>query len=1022
MATEFQKGDKVQSISDPSRIGVVTGSRPDHAGEHYYEVTWLATGITRVVPGNDLRPFGSGTTPIENLARGNLAGYQEFQRLVTRQRLSRENPLRNNIAAYNASRICFYPHQFRPLLKFVDSPNGRLLIADEVGLGKTIEAGLVLTELRARHDVERVLVVCPSSLREKWRREMKDKFDMKFDIYDTKALMEVLDDYERDPDRSRFYGIVSLETIRQDAVRERLSVVSPDFDMVIVDEAHHMRNFETKQRKVGVVLSSTAMSMLMLTATPVHIGNENLFSLLNILDADSFPDQWSTEQQLRANEPIVLAQRMLARADVNIAAVIEVLQPDRLAPSIKSNPAYDDVMARLGEAQAAGKDTKQVWRRMIVESQRSLAELNLIGHILTRTRKREVETDAPRRRPRTYRRPFSAVEQKLYDNVTDFIINQMERHGTRGIPVQWVLNSYQRRMASSIPAMVESICGNQATASDVEDVELPDDVDESEIDSAHAEFRAGLAAILRRWPAEAKDTKYELFKSALDELRSKEPTGKVMVFAFFKPTLYYLKRRLADDGFDVHVVTGDVPPGLRPDILERFRLSDKFSVLLSSRVGSEGLDFQFCATMFNYDLPWNPMEVEQRIGRLDRIGQQSKVIVIGNLWMEGTIEDRIFRRLYERIGIFERSIGNLEPILGDVIGTLEREVLSKRLTPQEQLEKVEQAERAILTKRAELDKLEADSAKFVGADLYFSEELAKVSTHRRYVTPEQLYRFLADFIRNYCPRARFSYDRLRQLGELVYDAELKQIVTKYCNANRVPLPVMPDRAPRKFTLESTAAFRNPEVEFVNVLHPLVGAALKQSEEGCQSVNAQHVCLKTDRLPAGYYFYFVFRLDIRAARSQSTLEMILFDSELNEWGDADATERLLGEMVENGLDPSGPHLEVVPARMEQVAERARDSLMARMDELKREYGRTNDAFIEKRLATVRLSYQRNIRKQQDLLARGREEGKDKRYLRLREAMISRYENELAAKEQELNEKRKVVVEYEEVCAGILEVVQ
>ena len=499
----FQTGDKVQSISEPSRIGVVTGTRQPHAGEFYYEVTWIGTGITRVVQASDLRRFECGATPIENLARGILAGYQEFQRLVTRQRLSRENPLRNNIGAYNASRTVFYPHQFRPLLKYIDSPNGRLLVADEVGLGKTIEAGLVLTELRARHDVDRVLVVCPSGLKEKWRTEMKDKFDLKFDIYDTSAMMEMLGDHERYPDESRFYAIVSLETIRQDSVRERLSVVSPDFHLVIVDEAHHMRNFDTNQRKVGVILSSTAMSMLMLTATPVHVGSENLYSLLNVLDPDGFPDQWSTEQQLKANEPVVLAQRALSAAEPNPATVLGILEPAKLSGSITSNPLFNDVVARLKDAIVAGADDRPKRRRMLVESQRLLAELNMIGHILTRTRKREVEikTPSPRRRPKSYRRPFSELEQALYDEVTEFVRDQVTGRGARGIPVQWVLNSYQRRMASSIPAMVESILGGRPSAVGDEDIDLPDEVDGVEIDHVRAQFQAGLSAILGRWPA-----------------------------------------------------------------------------------------------------------------------------------------------------------------------------------------------------------------------------------------------------------------------------------------------------------------------------------------------------------------------------------------------------------------------------------------------------------------------------------------------------------------------------------------
>ena len=138
------------------------------------------------------------------------------------------------------------------------------------------------------------------------------------------------------------------------------------------------------------------------------------------------------------------------------------------------------------------------------------------------------------------------------------------------------------------------------------------------------------------------------------------------MFAFFKDTLRYLARRLQVDGIGGVTIDGDTPPVERSEIIDSFSRDDRLEVLLSSRVGGEGLDFQFCNTMFNYDLPWNPMEVEQRIGRLDRIGQDSQIIHIYNLWIQGTIEERILRRLYDRVGIFQRSIGGLEAILGEI--------------------------------------------------------------------------------------------------------------------------------------------------------------------------------------------------------------------------------------------------------------------------------------------------------------------------------------------------------------------
>lgn len=147
MSPKFKIGDEVQRVSEPNQIGTVVEICEHHAGIQYYRVNFGAVGRPKMDE-IDLRPFIPAKTPAENLEIGNIDGYQEFQRLITYQRLLRDHPLRNNIYAFNASRTRFYPYQFKPLLKFLDSPKHRLLIADEVGLGKTIEAGLILTEMR----------------------------------------------------------------------------------------------------------------------------------------------------------------------------------------------------------------------------------------------------------------------------------------------------------------------------------------------------------------------------------------------------------------------------------------------------------------------------------------------------------------------------------------------------------------------------------------------------------------------------------------------------------------------------------------------------------------------------------------------------------------------------------------------------------------------------------------------------------------------------------------------------------
>ncbi|HPD61369.1 MAG TPA: SNF2-related protein [Thermodesulfobacteriota bacterium] len=235
MPTRYKVGDEVQCVNDPGRIGTVVEVRPPHAGLYYYRVNWGSLERT-VISEVALRPLNHAATPYDNLLNGYIDKYQEFQRLITYQRLLRAHPLRNNIYSFNASRTRFYPYQFKPLLKFLDSPKDRLLLADEVGLGKTIEAGLILTELQARQIIQRVLVVCPASLSLKWHLELKKSFGEKFEIFTAKKFLELLEEYEENPHGIKINGIISFESIRQRNVLEQLDAISPSFDLVIVDD------------------------------------------------------------------------------------------------------------------------------------------------------------------------------------------------------------------------------------------------------------------------------------------------------------------------------------------------------------------------------------------------------------------------------------------------------------------------------------------------------------------------------------------------------------------------------------------------------------------------------------------------------------------------------------------------------------------------------------------------------------------------------------------------------------------
>lgn len=1024
MAPKFKIGDEVQSVSDPNRNGTIVEICEQHAGLQYYRVNFGPLGRPKVAE-IDMRPYVPANDPCNNLINGNIDGYKEFQRLITYQRLLRDYPLRNNIYAFNASRTRFYPYQFKPLIKFLDSPKHRLIIADEVGLGKTIEAGLILTELRARQTIQRVLVVCPANLMGKWRLELKKRFGEEFQILNTQRFNEFLNDYEDSPQDSVLNGIISLEAIRKQQILERIEGLAPNLNLVIVDEAHHMRNFGRKQRRAGVLLNRCADAMLFLTATPIHLGNEDLFSLLNILDDEEFPNLYTVDLRFRANEPIVKAQICMGQIPSNSERAIELLNPISESPWIKKNPLYSEILERLGTIRSGNYEKSEV-RGLILHTQRDLSELNLLGHIFTRSKKKEVQTKMPVRKAFPLRLKLTDMERQFYEVVTVYVRSQIELCANCPIIQSWMLIMPQRRMASSIPAMVnyykEHFGFDENSLS--EDYTTPEEIsDENELgnlDFVRAEQL--LKSIVGKWPKNGPDSKYAAFIDILRKLRKEEGHLKVMVFAFFKDTLRYLQRRLSEDGFKNEIISGDVDPEDRVSIIERFMDEPDLEILLSSRVGSEGLDFQFCNILFNYDLPWNPMEVEQRIGRLDRIGQESPVIRIYNFWIEGTIEQRILERLYLRIGIFEKSIGELEMILGKELSSLEIDLLSRKLTPEEEEKLIEQKAMAIVARAKELERLEKEAAQFIGTDQYFDEEVQMIKKSRRYITVEQMKRFIEDFIRSNCPRTRLEYKSDTNLGKLYPDDKLNSLLVRYGGGGEVARYVSATRQGVSITFDSQTAFDYPNVDFINVLHPLTRSIVKHYDEtGGLSSNVHHLVLKTNGLPPGFYIYFIYRLRIYAARGMNLIEMVVLKQNLDVACKDEEAEILLGEMVEGGEEPKGISYEVDPSAAKAAYLRASKIFLERVARIREEIERNNDAFIDRRLESLRTSYEKSLRMEQELLEKAIAKKGQERYIRMLEGTIRRLNAELEEKERALQKQRTIQAEYDDIAAGILEVI-
>ncbi len=1015
MNATFQPNDEVHLRGHPEEVGIVRSRAQIVAGTSYYGVFFGGKRGTVTCAAHDLVPHVRHAGPLEALASGILGGAEAFQQAIALQRLARKNPLRNNILAFNASRTRFYPYQFKPLLKLLESRRQRLLIADEVGLGKTIEAGLILIELKARQDLRLCLVVCPAALLMKWQDELSRRFGERFRVLRSPELHEFLDTYEQSPDRTELSGIVSVETLRHAGIRERLEALRIPFDFVVVDEAHVARN-PTATRKAIELVGSDAGTVVFLTATPIHLGDGDLFSLLNLLDPEDFPDLETSQQRFRDNESIVAAQALVARPEPDLSRIRDLLEQAAHSPWLTRDVTLGVLRDRFAQLALDGISISHEERVACV---RDLAELNMLSHILTRTRKRDVHFRTALRQAVPHAVRFAPHEQALYESVTAFV--EARTRESLSSSAAWHLTTPQRLMASSIHGLVELLRTSSPSWLDAEgDDSLPGMLEDptGEGSAADAPLLAKeVHALVESFPLDVGDAKYEVLREVLGS-----SVGKVLLFASFRHTLRYLQRRLRADGIPCEMISGLTDPQERQTAIARFRDDPQVRVMLSSRVGSEGLDFQFCSTLVNYDLPWNPMEVEQRIGRLDRLGQEAEKIAIVNLWAEGTVEERILRRLYDRIGIFERSIGELESILGEDVALELQSLLNPQLTEGQIQARSDRLLLQLEQRRQALRDLEEGSARFVGIDGFFDDEVAAIAERRRYVTPRQLRRLVETFIRKRCPLTRLDYNDTTARGMLQPDAELRHLLVAHgYNSSDTDLIVAAGQG-IPITFDAQVAEAEAGRELIRALHPMVQMIAAEEEGSSGSGLAFDLVLRTDVLPEGIYFFGVFKTMVRAARRRNVLEMVILDEELREACDADVAEQVLGQLSEDGQSAQGALPDEVRTSAAQAVEVLRMAYLGRSGRLREREAQGNEAFVSQRITSLVQHYAALLSRDRGLLAQGERKGSQERYLRMLRGRIARREQELAEKTRELDKLRNLVTEHVEVAAGVLEVVR
>ena len=405
----LERGDLVSLRSTPDRVGVVVSDARWISDKPYYQVSFdpSASAVTYAL--DALQPVVGGSDPLQLLSRKEFATPSEFATFLIVKKL--ETPLSDNLYTFYNSRTQFEAYQFKPVLKFLNSVDQRLLIADEVGLGKTIEAGIILEELDARlKGLSRVLIVCPATLVQKWQGELRSRFSEEFRILRSADVAHFLDRYATYGNAEQLRGICSQETLRR--FTDDLNEHRVHFDLVVVDEAHHWRNPGTRLSELGEILSEYSDSLLMLTATPLHLGSENLFNLFRIMLPQQFGDFDVFQNLVKPNQHINAASERLSRP-ADALKELRKVEGTSQRTRFLNNPYYRECVDLLSQKQdLAAKEVVHVKRRLV--------ELNSLSHVFTRTKKRDVEEAFTTREARTVNVEYSPEEMEFYNAVTKF--------------------------------------------------------------------------------------------------------------------------------------------------------------------------------------------------------------------------------------------------------------------------------------------------------------------------------------------------------------------------------------------------------------------------------------------------------------------------------------------------------------------------------------------------------------------------------------------------------------------------
>lgn len=860
--SKFSEGNRVKNIRT-GELGYVVKVLPPHRNMQMYRVKYDDRDLENNERSANLMLDVNLNDPFERMRQDVFGHYTEYLKDNTSFKIKSSN--NSTISSLKASKTLFKPYQFKPLLKFLNSDNKRILIADEVGLGKTIEAGHIMLELKARGEFRNALVICPMALKEKWTTELNEKFGLDFiNIEDKNQFVHELRHHP-----GYVKAVINYEKLNNKDLIAFMEERQVKFSMIVCDESHRLRNDGTQLYKGAKKVLPMADSVVFMSATPIMLNEKNLYNQLHLLDSDVYDEYEIFLNNVHLNAPFVKAlsqlnegvkwkeiRKQLSEAKAvtfntinEITTAVEV----KIGDYFSDYPIYQEIIKDLDSKEDTALRAK---------IQYNLAEMSPMSNIFSRTRKKDVTQDWSQAERNTVSLGvnLTSEESAFYNKVLeDYIYDKggIITYDEFGRPKTGALGlvTLKRQLSSSL----------WATISDDDELNQGIDVYQDYIDS-----------------------KFEALLININDAFSKGKR-KIIIFAIFKKTIKYLNIRLRKAGYKSVMIYGDSKIN-KFEVLNQFKFDDSIEVLLSSEVGSEGLDMQFCNCLVNYDLPWNPMVIEQRIGRIDRFGQESPKVNIFNIVVTDTIVEDIFSRLLERIGIFRHSIGDLEAILDkeleqdgkritikEALKSIENDYYSEKLTKEEAEKKRINIENAIENEKKTLEELEKGLTNTLTNDYYFQNEINKINNNNAYVTSNELQKFIIQLIKDclttcslekseeegiyyfHIPKSDPSALRHFLNDNIPSDDDSKKLFASYISEVR-------DKLDLKITFDQELAFKDKSISYINIYHPIIQAGVLMYEKTAdKSRRTFFFEMDASQMPnginAGTYLLAIFKISV-----------------------------------------------------------------------------------------------------------------------------------------------------------------